>query len=101
MEVFGFDQATLQAIVKFGLLVKKDLLLVTDDDEIGFHYRFVVELFSRQEAVATDDAVHMHAGLDPLTENYRIDGVGGGGDDVAAANRLLGGIGRHDFDAGL
>ena len=34
MQIFGFDDAALDAVVKLRLLVEKDLRLVADDDEV-------------------------------------------------------------------
>ena len=63
--------------------------------------RLVVQLFARQEAVAADEAGDVHAWFEPAALHDRIDGVGRGGDDVAAADRFFGGGDRHDFDAGF
>ena len=62
--------ATLEAIVELRLLVEKDLRLVADDDQIRLPDRFVVELLTRQKAVAADEVVVAgelvpHASIEP------------------------------------
>ncbi len=100
VQVFGFDEAALEAVVELGLLIEKYLRLVADHDEIRFEHGFIVQLLARQEAVAPDDAVQVHAGFDILALDDRIDGVGGGGHDVAAADRFLCRIDWSHIDAG-
>ena len=61
----------------------------------------VVQFVARQIAVAAYDAVDEGALFEPLAVDDGIHGVGGGGDDVAAAHGLFRGVHRHDLHPGL
>src|SRR5882672_5324672 len=54
MQVFGFDDAPLESIVKLRLFVDKNLRFVANNDQAGSRNRLVVELLSRQKAVAAN-----------------------------------------------
>ena len=46
VQVFGFDDALREPIVKLRLFIDENLRLVTNHDKVGFFDRFVVELLS-------------------------------------------------------
>ena len=50
VQVFGFDDAALEAIVKLRLFVDENLRFVADHDEAGSRDRLVVELLSSAES---------------------------------------------------
>ena len=101
VQIFGFDDAALDAVVKLRLFIDENLRLVADNDEAGSLDRLVVELLSRQKAVAANQAGDMHACFEPAALHDRIDGVRRGADDIAAADRFFRRGHGHDFDACL
>src|SRR4030095_11282874 len=97
MQVFGFDDAPLESIVKLRLFVDKNLRFVANHDKGGSLDRLVVELLAWQEAVAADQAGDVHAFFEPASLHDRIDGVRRGAHDIATADRFLSRCYGHDF----
>src|SRR5262245_42590743 len=89
VQVFGFDDPSLEPVMKLRLFIDENLRLVADDDKVGLFDRFVVELLSRQKAIATNQTGDVHPGFEPTASRARGNIVRSSTDDIAAANRLF------------
>ena len=101
MQILGFDDPALDAVVKLRLFVNEDLRLIADDDEARSLHGLVIELLPRQKTIAPDEASDMHAVFEPFTLHDGIDGIRRGAHDIAALHCLFGGFHGHHFDAGF
>src|SRR5262245_5138600 len=101
VQVFGFDDASLEPVMKLRLFIDENLRLVTDDDKVGLTDRFVVELLSRQKAITTNQTGDVHSGFEPTALHDRVNGVRSSTDDVAAANRFFRRGFGYDFNTGF